>query len=112
MGAVDSTSSFFKYAFVSIAAGVGIYAAFLGQLTTVTFQPHAVYLHAIQMTWFKDLDVPEQLGFLKNQVTRFSIKTPDDEFLYAWHILPIELCRKNELALPAEPTGHVSDITS
>ncbi|KAL2839300.1 Alpha/Beta hydrolase protein [Aspergillus pseudodeflectus] len=112
MGVDDFIGSFFKYAFVSIAAGVGIYAVFLGLLTTVTFQSHAVYLHAIQMTWFKDLDVPEHFGFLKNQVTPFSIKTPADELLYAWHILPTELYRKNELALTAEPTGHVSDITS
>ncbi|KAJ0419546.1 Alpha/Beta hydrolase protein [Aspergillus carlsbadensis] len=112
MGADDLVGSFFKYAFVSLAAGVGIYAAFLGLLTTVTFQSHAVYLHAIQMTWFKDLDVPEQFGFLKNQVTPFSIKTPENESVYAWHILPIELYRKNELALTAEPPGHVSDITA
>ncbi|KAL3465695.1 Alpha/Beta hydrolase protein [Aspergillus heterothallicus] len=112
MGADDFIGSFFKYAFVSIAAGVGLYAALLGLLTTTTFQSHAVYLHAIQMTWFKNLDVPEQFGFLKNQATPFSIKTADNDLVYAWHILPIELYRKNELALTAEPTGHVPDITA
>lgn len=79
---------------------------------TPTFQSHVVYLHAIQMTWFKDLNVPETFGFLKNQVTPFSIKTADREQLYAWHILPIELYRKNELSLVEEPIGFVSDITS
>ena len=64
------------------------------------------------MTWFKDLNVPETFGFLKNQVTPFSIKTADGEQLYAWHILPIELYRKNELSLVEEPIGFVSDITS
>ncbi|KAL4961080.1 alpha/beta hydrolase [Aspergillus stella-maris] len=112
MGADDLAGSVFRYAFVSLAAGVGLYAILLGLLTTPTFQSHVVYLHAVQMTWFKDLNIPETFGFLKNQVTPFSIKTPDNKELYAWHILPIELYRKNELALTAEPTGFVSDITS
>lgn len=103
---------FFEYASISLAAVVGLYASLLGLLTTATVQSHVVYLHAIQMTWFKDLNVPEIFGFLKNQVTPFSIKTSDDEHLYAWHILPIELYRKHELALTAEPTGFASDITS
>ncbi|OBT38551.1 hypothetical protein VE00_11127 [Pseudogymnoascus sp. WSF 3629] len=101
-----------KYAFISVAVAAGLYAALLGLLTTSTFQCHVVYLHAIQMTWGKDLNVPETFGFLKNQVTPFSIETSDGKRLYAWHILPIELYRKNELPLVAEPTGFVSDVTS
>ncbi|GFF98278.1 hypothetical protein IFM53868_09722 [Aspergillus udagawae] len=112
MGADEIIGSLFKYASISLTVAVGLYAALLGLLTTSSFQSHAVYLHAIQMTWFKDLNVPETFGFLRNQVTPFSIKTPDDHHLYAWHILPIELYRKNELALVAEPTGFISDITS
>lgn len=108
----DLIESVIKYGFISIATGVGLYATLLGLLTTATFQSHVVYLHAVQMTWFKDLNVPEAFGFLKNQVTPFSITTPDHEELYAWHVLPIELYRKNELALTAEPTGFVPDITS
>jgi abhydrolase domain-containing protein 12 len=57
------------------------------------------------MTWFKDLDVPEIFGFLKNQVTPFSIKTAENELL-------IELYRKHELTLTAEQTGSVQGITS
>lgn len=105
-------ASVFKYASISVAAAVGLYAILLGLLTTPTFQSHVVYLHAIQMTWFKDLNVPETFGFLKNQVTPFSIKTADGDQLYAWHILPIELYRKNELSLVEEPIGFVPDITS
>uniref|UniRef100_A0A093UXB8 Monoacylglycerol lipase ABHD12 n=1 Tax=Talaromyces marneffei PM1 TaxID=1077442 RepID=A0A093UXB8_TALMA len=104
MGAGKVVTSFFEYAFISIAAAAGLYATLLTLLTTKTFQSHAVYLHAVQMTWFKDLNVPETFGFLKNQVTPFSIPTPDGELLYAWHILPIELYRKHELALTAEST--------
>lgn len=105
-------TSFVKYASISVALAVGLYATLLGLLTTSTFQSHVVYLHAIQMTWFKDLNVPKTFGFLKNQVTPFSITTSDSERLYAWHILPVELYRKHELPLIAKPTGFVSDITS
>ena len=112
MAAGEMAASFFKYASISVAAAIGLYAVLLGLLTTSTFQSHVVYLHAIQMTWFKDLNVPETFGFLRNQVTPFSIKTPDGERLYAWHILPLELYRKHEQPLLAEPIGFVSDITS
>ncbi|KAL4738186.1 hypothetical protein BDV11DRAFT_216144 [Aspergillus similis] len=112
MGLNHLIYSFFRYGLTSLAAAVGLYAVLLGLLTTATFQSHVVYLHAIQMTWFKNLDVPETFGFLKNQVIPFSIKTADNEHVYAWHVLPIELYRKNELALTAEQTGFVRDITS
>jgi abhydrolase domain-containing protein 12 len=101
-----------KYGSISAAVLVALYGGLLGLLATPFFQGHAVYLHAIQMTWFKDLDVPEMFGFLHNQATPFSLNTPDGETLYAWHILPIELYRKHEQALNAEPSGFVFDFTS
>ena len=101
-----------KYISVSAAVLVGLYAGLLGLLTTSFFQAHAVYLHKIQMTWFKDLEVPESFGFLRNQATPFSIKCPTGGALFTWHILPIELYRQHEPALVAEPSGFVSDITS
>ena len=101
-----------KYALQLIAIVIGLYAILLGLLTTSTFQAHVVYLHKFQMTWFKDLDVPETFGFLRNQVTPFAIKYPDGEKLYAWHILPVELYRKHESSLVEEPSGFVSDINS
>ena len=64
------------------------------------------------MTWFKDLDVPEQFGFLRNQVTPFRIKTTLGQTLYAWHILPIEVYRKHESVLLAESSGFTSDVTA
>ena len=112
MTASEMVASFFKYASISVLVAIGLYATLLGLLTTSTFQSHVVYLHKIQMTWFKDLNVPESFGFLRNQVTPFSIKTSDGERLYAWHILPVELYRKHELPLVAEPSGFVSNITS
>ncbi|WEW61299.1 alpha/beta fold hydrolase domain-containing protein [Emydomyces testavorans] len=108
----DILASFLKYASISIAVAVGAYVILLGLLTMPAFQSHVVYLHAIQMTWCKDLNVPEIFGFLRNQVTPFSIRTSDGEQLYAWHILPVELYRKHKHSLIAESTGFVSDITS
>ena len=101
-----------KYASILAAFLVGLYLGFLGLLTTPFFQAQVVYLHKIQMTWFKNLDVPEMFGFLRGQTTPFSIKSPLGDSLYAWHILPIELYRQHESALVAEPSGFVSDITS
>ena len=101
-----------KYGAFAAAIPVTLYVGLLGLLTTTWFQTHVVYLHAVQMTWFKDLNVPEMFGFLHNQVTPFSIKSASSEELYAWHILPPELYRKHEQQLLAEPSGFVSDFTS
>jgi abhydrolase domain-containing protein 12 len=102
----------FKYVYISAAIGIALYAIPIGLLTTPSFQAHVVYLHKIQMTWFKDLDVPETFGFLHNQVTPFSINSSDSAALYAWHILPLELYREHEETLVTEPSGFVSNITS
>lgn len=102
----------FRVASISVALLVGLYAGLLGLLTTSSFQAHVVYLHKIQMTWFKDLDIPETFGFLGNQATPFFIKSSDGGSLYSWHILPVELYRQHELALVAEPSGFAMDITS
>lgn len=112
MTAGDMASFCFKYASILVDVAVSLYAILLWLLTTSTFQSHVVYLHAIQMTWFKDLNVPESFGFLRNQVTPFSIGTTDGEWLYAWHVLPVELYRKHQMPLIEEPVGFVSDIKS
>ena len=101
-----------KYTSISVAVLVGLYAGLLGLLTTSSFQAHVVYLHKLQMTWFKNLDVPESFGFLRSQTTPFSIKSSTGGTLYAWHILPTELYRQHEPTLVAEPSGFASDITS
>ena len=101
-----------KCASLSAAIVVGLYVGFIGLLTTNSFQSHIIYLHKIQMTWFKELNTPEVFGFLHNQVTPFGIHSPSSETLYAWHILPIELYRKNEDTLLAEPSGYIPDITT
>lgn len=88
------------------------YLAFLGALTVPLLQHQVIYLNRVTLTWFKDVNVPEQWGFLRNQVTPFFIRTPDGESLHAWHVLPLELYRRHERDLLDENAGLVSDITS
>ncbi|KAK3672224.1 hypothetical protein LTR78_007977 [Recurvomyces mirabilis] len=104
--------SFFNYAGLAGGTVVALYAGLLGLLTTSWFQAHVVYLHAVQMTWGKDLDIPEVFGFLHNQVTPFRIKSVGVESLYTWHILPVGLYRQREIDLLHEASGFVPDITS
>ncbi|KAF4988588.1 hypothetical protein FGRMN_9708 [Fusarium graminum] len=46
-----------------------------------------------------------------NQVTPFSLQTPDGESLYAWHILPLPLYLKNEATIEAQEPGFSEDFT-
>lgn len=41
----------------------------------------------------------------------FTLTTPDQVTLHAWHILPLELYKKHEEELLSEPQGVSSDIT-
>lgn len=100
-----------KYASISAAVLVGLSAGLLGLLTTSFFQAHVVYLHKFQITWFKDLNVPESFGFLRGQTTPFAIKSAGGS-LYAWHILPVELYRQHERVLIAEASGLALNVTS
>jgi abhydrolase domain-containing protein 12 len=101
-----------QYGSVAVGTIGTLYCALLGLLTTSWFQAHVVYLHAIQMTWGKNLDIPEVFGFLHNQVTPFGIKSASGEALYAWHILPVELYRQHEQKLLTQSSGFSLDITS
>ncbi|PNS17693.1 hypothetical protein CAC42_3088 [Sphaceloma murrayae] len=95
---------------IGLAASTGIYILFLGLLTIPILQNHAIYLHAIKLTWGQDVNVPEQWGFLHNQVTPFRLQTSDGESLHAWHILPLEAYRTHEHVLGSEPSGSTFDI--
>ncbi|KAI7498410.1 alpha/beta-hydrolase [Hortaea werneckii] len=99
-----------KYATIAGTTGLALYSGLLGLLTRPFFQAHVVYLHAVQMTWGKDLNIPEIFGFLHNQVTPFHIKSSSGESLYAWHVLPTGLYHKHERELSAEPAGFVTNI--
>lgn len=96
----------------AVIASVAVYLLLLALLATPFFQNQVTYLHHVTLTWFKDVNYPERWGFLHNQVTPFFLDTLDGEKLHAWHILPLELYRRNEDALVQEPAGVASDITS
>ncbi|KAH9894523.1 Alpha/Beta hydrolase protein [Xylariomycetidae sp. FL2044] len=87
-----------------------LYALFIAVLTIPFFQNQVIYLNSVTLTWFQDVTVPEQWGFLRNQVTPFTLRTPDGETLHAWHILPLGLYAEHEEELLAEPSGVADNI--
>ncbi|KAF2134701.1 alpha/beta-hydrolase [Dothidotthia symphoricarpi CBS 119687] len=94
----------------TVVGVIGIYAAFVSLLTIPTLQDHVIYLHRVTLTWSQDINVPEQWGFLRNQVSPFHLKTPDGENLHAWHVLPLETYRQHQDELRKESTGLCLDI--
>ncbi|KAM5349890.1 hypothetical protein ACJ41O_006395 [Fusarium nematophilum] len=68
-------------------------------------QAHVIYLHAVKPKLPADGERPERQGFLRNQVTPFTIPTPDGETLSAWHVLPLGLYRRHREALSREVVG-------
>lgn len=85
---------------LALAIPGALYAvALCSMVLAPSLQAHAIYLHKFALTWFKDLNVPEQFGFAHHQATPFYIPTPDGERLHAWHILPLRLYEENHEAL-------------
>jgi abhydrolase domain-containing protein 12 len=72
------------------------YLLFLAVLCVPFFQNYAIYLHGVKLTWSKNVSVAEQWGFLRNQVTPFTLATPDGVTLHGWHILPLGLYYEHE----------------
>jgi abhydrolase domain-containing protein 12 len=108
---VDASAVFLGFAYALVGL-TGTYLIFLTMLTIPFVQNQVIYLNAFTMTWFKDLNSPEQWGFLHNQVTPFNLRTSDGETLHAWHILPLNIYRQHEQHLTSEPHGLVPDMTS
>lgn len=103
--------SVIRYGVLPVGAVLGAYAVFLAMLTIPAVQNQVIYLNKITMTWFMDVSAPEQWGFLRNQVTPFTLNTPDGQTLHAWHILPPGLYKENQEQLEKEPIGIAPDIT-
>ncbi|KAI4644343.1 hypothetical protein J4E93_006244 [Alternaria ventricosa] len=89
---------------------IGFYLGFVLLLTIPTLQDHVIFLHRVTRTWNQDINVPEQWGFLRNQVTPFNLKTPDGETLHAWHVLPLETYRQHQTQLREEPVGLCANV--
>jgi abhydrolase domain-containing protein 12 len=111
MAAPLALASVLWFAVLAVAAVISAYATFVAILTIPAVQNQIVYLNKVTLTWFQDVSVPEQWGFLRNQVTPFILKTADGETLHAWHILPLGLYQQHEDALTREPAGIAHDIT-
>lgn len=95
-----------------IIGGLGaIWAIAFGAFTTPFIQKHALYAHKLHTGYFEDISKPQRWGFAKNQVTPFNFSTPDNETLYAWHIMPLGLYAQHDAAMRAQPSGIAEDIT-
>ncbi|EWG39954.1 hypothetical protein FVEG_02566 [Fusarium verticillioides 7600] len=80
-----------------------LYFSMLGALVVApSLQAHAIYLHKVTLTWFKDLNTPEQFGFAHHQVTPFYISTPDGVKLHTWHVLPLATYESHQEELLAQ----------
>lgn len=97
-----------------LAGAAGLYAVLLGVLLTPNFQRFALYAHRVNTLFWHDLNDSEQFGFAHNQVTAFTIETPDGEKLFAWHILPIDVYARHEHEVrnEARSVGPQKDFTS
>jgi abhydrolase domain-containing protein 12 len=82
-----------------------LYFSILGALVIApSLQAHAIYLHKVTLTWFKDLNTPEQFGFAHHQVSPFYIPTPDGVNLHSWHVLPLATYEAHQQDLLAQGT--------
>ncbi|KAI5240491.1 alpha/beta-hydrolase [Aureobasidium subglaciale] len=94
MGVLKSGSLFLIFA-------VSLYPVSVLLLTNPWLQRHALYAHKIHSGFWHDVNKPESFGFAAHQVTPFNVSTPDNEVLYAWHILPLATVAANRDALAA-----------
>lgn len=96
---------------VTIGVPAIVYLGLLGSMITLpALQAHAIYLHRVTLTWFKDLDVPEQFGFQHNQAIPFRVQTEDHVSLHAWHVLPLGVYRRNyERLLEQKAVGAMGE---
>ena len=94
----------------ALCLSAALYFLFLGLLMIPLLQDHAIYLHSVTLG-SRDVTAAEQWGFLPNQVTPFTLGTPDGITLHAWHILPLGIYRKHQEDLINEREGLLKDIT-
>ncbi|PYI34783.1 alpha/beta-hydrolase [Aspergillus indologenus CBS 114.80] len=104
--------SIFRKAYWSLAAGGLFYVLVVYALTYPVVQRLALYVHKVNPTRWQDINLVESFGFLKTQVQPFNLVTPDNETLYAWHLLPLPLCKEHEDDLQEnERSGPAEDYT-
>ncbi|KAF0634703.1 hypothetical protein FPSE5266_08872 [Fusarium pseudograminearum] len=102
-----ATSSALRPTMLALGLTLGVpamlYFGILGVLVAApSLQAHAIYLHKVTLTWFKDLNTPEQFGFAHHQVTPFYISTADGIKLHSWHVLPLATYEVHQQELIAQ----------
>ena len=102
---LQAIAPIFRKAYWTLAAAGLTYFAFVSLLLNGTIQRNAIYAHKFHTAYWQSPNKPEQFGFLKKQIQPLSLPTPDGEFLYGWHILPLALYSKHEKALLGEPNS-------
>ncbi|EOA81337.1 hypothetical protein ACJQWK_10584 [Exserohilum turcicum] len=92
-------------------AGLGmIWAVFIGSLISPTLQRHALYAHRFNTNFMDNISNPEEFGFAKGQVQPFRLTTADDENLFCWHVIPLDVYLENEHELStAAAVGQTVD---
>ncbi|KAG9237084.1 Alpha/Beta hydrolase protein [Amylocarpus encephaloides] len=101
----------FKKAYWTLFLGTSFYLVALIAFTIPWLQRHILYAHKLHTAWWQDINSPEQFGFAKNQITPFNFTTPDNELIYAWHVMPLGLYAKHEVEILHRPSGCAEDIT-
>jgi pimeloyl-ACP methyl ester carboxylesterase len=85
----------FRKAYYSLVLVGGLYLVFVFAITFPIIQRNALYAHNVNPTLWQDLSDVEAFGFLQHQVQPFTLRTSDNETLYAWHILPLHLAQEH-----------------
>lgn len=85
----------FRKAYYLLALFGGLYLLFVFALTFAVVQRNALYAHKVNPTFWQNLSDVEAFGFLRYQVQPFTLLTPDNETLYAWHILPLHVAEEH-----------------
>lgn len=83
----------------TLAAAGAVYVLGMLALTHPVVQRAATYAYLANPTYWQDLTDVESFGFLKGQVQPFTVKTPDDQTIYCWHVLPLHLYKTHESTL-------------
>ncbi|EED15196.1 conserved hypothetical protein [Talaromyces stipitatus ATCC 10500] len=86
----------FKKAHWALVVGGFVYLSWVYAMTYPSIQRAALYMNLANPAIWQDVNDVENFGFLKTQVQPFYLRTPDNETLYGWHILPLHLCREHE----------------
>ncbi|KAG6007563.1 hypothetical protein E4U54_008813 [Claviceps lovelessii] len=106
--------SLMRTASLAVTAPLALYAVFWSLAVIPFFQRHFLYAHKFNTLFWSDVNEPERWGFEKHQVAPFYLHTPDDNWIYAWHVLPLQLYQRHEDLIISGASSEVAprDITT